>query len=55
MYGVAARAMEAVASVNAEVIVITTSEIDISLLTTSACLDETVKALEAAFQVNCSR
>lgn len=54
LHGVAARAMEAVASVNADIIIITTSEIDISFLTTNACLDEAVAALEATFQVQCT-
>ena len=54
LHGVAARAIEAVASVNADIVIITTSEIDISVLTTNACLDEAVAALEAAFQVPCT-
>ena len=49
MYGVAARAMEAVASVNADIVIVTTSEIDISFLTTNACMKEAVTALETAF------
>lgn len=51
MYGVFAKAMASVATTEAELLLITTSEVDISLLTTSAHLSDVVEALERDFKV----
>lgn len=47
--GVAAQVFAAAASVNSDIRIITTSEVDISLLVTSADFPETLKALEDKF------
>ncbi len=51
MPGVAAAAMTAIANINAQVSLITTSESDISFLVTQTYLDEAVAALEQEFGV----
>ena len=51
MYGVASRAIAAVAKANAELTLISTGEVEISLLVPQSCCDEAVKALEEAFGV----
>ena len=51
MYGVAAAAITAVADANAELTLISTGEVEISLLVPQACCNEAVGALEKAFQV----
>ena len=50
-YGVAAAAIAAVAKANTEILVITTSEIDISFLFTEANYHDALIALEEEFQV----
>lgn len=47
--GIAAQVFAAAASVNSDIRIITTSEVDISLLVTSADFPETMKALENKF------
>jgi aspartokinase len=49
--GLAAQVFAAAASVNSDIRLITTSEVDISLLVTAADAPETVKALESEFKV----
>ena len=51
MHGVAAAVMDCVLKENAELNLITTSEIDISLLVTSAHLEQVVQSLQEVFQV----
>ncbi|MEF9853994.1 MAG: aspartate kinase [Hydrogenoanaerobacterium sp.] len=50
--GVAAKVFSAVAGAGAQVLMITTSEVDISLLLTSYNLDETLDALQKTFELN---
>ena len=50
--GVAAKAISAVANAGAQVLMITTSEVDISMLLTSYNLDETLMALKEAFSLD---
>lgn len=54
LYGVAASALAAVAKTDAELMLITTSEVDISLLVSQTHSNEVIHALEAAFQVSVS-
>ncbi len=49
MYGVAARAIDVVARTGAQVVIITTSEVDISLLCAGAHVDECIGELEKEF------
>lgn len=49
--GVAAKAISAVAGAGAQVLMITTSEVDISMLVTSYNLDEALDALQKAFKL----
>ena len=55
MYGVASAAIRAVTASGAEVTMITTSEMDISLLMTDFHLDDALAALEKAFGVRCAK
>ncbi|MDD2955641.1 MAG: hypothetical protein PHD67_04925 [Oscillospiraceae bacterium] len=55
MYGVAAAAIRAVAASGGEVTMITTSEVDISLLMTDCHLEDALAALEAEFGVHCTK
>ena len=52
LYGVAARAISAVAGVGAELTMISTGEVEIALLVPQADCAEAVRALEEAFQVS---
>lgn len=51
MYGVAARAIDVVARTSAQVVIITTSEVDISMLCAGAHVDECICELEKAFEL----
>ena len=51
MHGVFAKAVSSVATTDAELLLITTSEVDISLLVSSALVHEVVEALERDFAV----
>lgn len=51
MHGVAARAIRIVAETDAQVVIITTSEVDISLLCTHTHLDDCVRSLEKSFDL----
>ena len=51
MHGVFARALASAATTEAELLLVTTSEVDISLLTTSVHLQEALEALERDFDV----
>lgn len=51
MYGVASSAMQAIAKTNVELALITTSEVDISLLVTQPHSSEAVEVLEKKFMV----
>ena len=51
MHGVFARAIASVAGTEADLLLITTSEVDISLLVSSAHVHEVVEALERDFAV----
>ncbi len=51
MYGVASRAISAVADVDAELTLISTGEVEISLLVPQSDCNKAVHALEEAFQV----
>ena len=51
MYGVAARAIDVVARTGAQVVIITTSEVDISMLCAGAHVDECIVELEKAFSL----
>ena len=53
MHGVAAKAIDTIASSGAEIYLITTSEVDISVLVSRDKAFEAVTALEKAFQVSC--
>ncbi|RPF48507.1 aspartate kinase [Hydrogenoanaerobacterium saccharovorans] len=55
MEGVAAKAISTVASADAHVLMITTSEVDISLLVTDYNLEQTVELLETEFGVKAER
>ena len=51
MYGVAARAIDVVARTGVQVVIITTSEVDISMLCASSHVDECIEELEKAFAI----
>lgn len=51
MHGVFSRAVSSVAATEAELLLVTTSEVDISLLTSAAHLSEAVEALERDFGI----
>ncbi len=55
MHGVAAKAINAISQSGAEVCLITTSEVDISVLITRAKAEEAVASLEHTFQITCIR
>lgn len=52
MYGVASSAIQAVRSAGGEIVMIATSEVDISLLLTSCHLENSLAALEKTFGVH---
>jgi len=51
MHGVAARAISAIADTGIELTLVTTSEVDISLLVTNSHISDAVAALEKAFNI----
>ncbi|WP_312642224.1 ACT domain-containing protein [Hydrogenoanaerobacterium sp.] len=55
MEGVAAKAISTVAGADAHVLMITTSEVDISLLLTAYNLEQTIELLETEFGVKAQR
>jgi len=52
MYGVAARAIDVVARTGVQVVIITTSEVDISMLCANVNVDECIEELEKIFALN---
>lgn len=54
MYGVASSAIEAISHTNVELALITTSEVDISLLVTQPHYNEAIEALENKFKIKSS-
>lgn len=51
MHGVFSRAIAAVAQTEADLLLVTTSDVDISLLVSAAHIQEVVEALESVFEV----